>query len=304
MNSDTANANLDCNPDPRQDASESLKSKCAQLNEALAAMRPLGALDRTALRRNTVLTKALKVERPTGRFEPDPQGIVDMLWHHSKAHVSPDLFKRVLIRNNLCELIKCGAPQILYTDFNNALGMLTGSYRKKFGREPHFQELVALVLQIDDTTSSPEYDQKAHAFFEFWREWHRIEAPNSEHPECLSGVTVVKLAMTLWKHVRDDVDEDSFCQAMAGNQAAMKSIGWAQEYITETIAQIERHYLNGLHRKPFAIELEGIAGAAVARVESDEEREAHLTQKILDAMELDRMVMTPLPRDDAEEAED
>ena len=101
----------------------------------------------------------------------------------------------------------------------------------------------------------------------------RLEAPSSEHPECLSGVTVVKLAMTLWKHVRDDVDDDSFCQAMVGDQAAMKSMGWAQENITETVAHIERHYLHGLHRKPSAIELEGIAGAAVARVESDEERE-------------------------------
>ena len=39
-----------------------------------------------------------------------PQDFVDMLWHHSKAHVSPAMFKRTIAMNNLCELIRADTP--------------------------------------------------------------------------------------------------------------------------------------------------------------------------------------------------
>jgi len=251
----------------------------------------------------TILSPA-NAERGPLFIGDEPKALVNMLWHHSKAHVSRELFKRSIVNNDLCELIRSGAPESLYDDFNLILGKLTGAYRDELRREPCFQEIVALVSCVVDTESTAEYDQKAEAFFDFWREWRRIQAPTPEHPECFVGVTVVELAMKLWNNVKDDLDEDTFRDAMADDQAALESLGREREDIVETAGKIERHYQEDLHRKPFARELKYIAAEAVGRVADDKEEDEAVTQKILDQMELDRIVMNLPSEDDDEEAED
>jgi len=199
-----------------------------------------------------------------------PQDFVDMLWHHSKAHVSPAMFKRTIAMNNLCELIRADTPTCLIDDFNLMLGKIVGEYRNAWGREPYPEELANLVegIEEDDAPSTPEYDKKIEDFFAFWSEWYPIEKPSPEHPACYAGATVTAIAVATWEFVKEEGAE-TFCKAMAGDAGALQILDWAREDIAETLAMIEQHYLAELGRKPFPEEIAAIATGS----SSEEEKE-------------------------------